>query len=81
VVQLPGWWLKQADCIHRHESVNWHLKNDPYCGGMQFNLGTWHLAGGQGNCLRIAHVWWSRIGHRWGTRAGWPNTAVACHLL
>jgi Transglycosylase-like domain len=44
---LPSWWLREALCIHRHESVDWHRTTDwlgqPSVdhGGMQINLGTW----------------------------------------
>lgn len=44
---LPGWWIREAMCIHRHESVDWHRTTDwlgrPSVdhGGMQINLGTW----------------------------------------
>jgi hypothetical protein len=44
---LPRWWIKEALCIHRHESVNWHRTTDwlgyPSAdhGGMQIDVGTW----------------------------------------
>jgi hypothetical protein len=44
---LPGWWLREALCIHRHESLDWHRTTDwlgqPSVdhGGMQINVGTW----------------------------------------
>jgi hypothetical protein len=51
----PAWWLRQASCIHRHESVDWHRRwvdwrGQPsvYAGGMQFRQSTWTSAGGRG---------------------------------
>ncbi len=44
---LPGWWVSEAMCIHRHESADWHRTTDwlgrPSVdhGGMQIALGTW----------------------------------------
>ena len=44
---LPRWWITQAMCIHRHESVNWHRTTDwlgrpsPDHGGMQIEVDTW----------------------------------------
>ncbi|RDI73279.1 Transglycosylase-like domain-containing protein [Gaiella occulta] len=53
--QPPGAWLRQAMCIHRHESVDWHRagrdwqgRPSPYFGGMQFLVSTWRRAGGSG---------------------------------
>lgn len=54
-------WLRGAFCIHRHESVDWHLayrdwagNRSPYSGGFQFLESTWRRAGGAG------HAWqWS----------------------
>lgn len=49
------WWLRQAFCVHRHESVDWHRagvdwrgRRSPYYGGMQFLIDTWRRAGGTG---------------------------------
>ncbi len=45
--RLPHWWVKEALCIHRHESVDWHRTTDwlggPSVdhGGMQIDVGTW----------------------------------------
>lgn len=48
-------WLRAAFCIHRHESVDWHLagrdwagNSSSYYGGMQFLESTWRNAGGPG---------------------------------
>jgi hypothetical protein len=44
---LPRWWVNQALCIHRHESIDWHATRDwrgyPSVdhGGMQIAVGTW----------------------------------------
>ena len=43
----PGWWVKQANCIHRHESTDWHKRTDwrgyPSVdhGGYQIDVRTW----------------------------------------
>jgi hypothetical protein len=45
---FPHWWLREALCVHRHESVDWHRTTDwlgrqsPDRGGMQIDVGTWH---------------------------------------
>jgi len=44
---LPRWWIAQALCIHRHESIDWHRTTDWLGypsrdhGGMQIDVGTW----------------------------------------
>jgi hypothetical protein len=44
---LPHWWIRQALCIHRHESFDWHRTTDWLGnasrdrGGMQIDVGTW----------------------------------------
>lgn len=57
----PGWWLRQADCIHRFESagLGWHLayrdylgRPSSYSGGLQFLLNTWRRAGGNGHAYQ-----------------------------
>ena len=50
-------WLRGAFCIHRHESINWHIHNHPYANGMQFLLSTWIRAGGRAE-------WWITAGPR-----------------
>lgn len=46
---LPHWWLTEALCIHRHESVNWHQTTtwqgypSVDTGGMQIDSGTWSV--------------------------------------
>src|SRR5262249_12484539 len=52
-------WLRGAFCIHRHESVDWHLayrdwagNRSPYSGGMQFLESTWRAAGGTGHAYQ-----------------------------
>jgi hypothetical protein len=43
----PRWWVKEAMCIHEHESVDWHRVTDwlgqPSWdhGGMQIDVRTW----------------------------------------
>jgi Transglycosylase-like domain len=44
---LPRWWVNEALCIHRHESVDWHRTTDWLGrasfdhGGMQIDVRTW----------------------------------------
>lgn len=58
--RAPRGWLREAFCIHRHESVDWYRayvdwQGNPssYSGGMQFRLSTWRRAGGTGH----PHEW------------------------
>ena len=43
----PAWWVKQANCIHLHESTDWHKRTDwrgypsRDHGGYQIDVGTW----------------------------------------
>lgn len=86
-----AWWLRQALCIHRHESVDWHRagvdwrgRPSPYYGGMQFLVSTWSKAGGRGlpssatprEQLHRAWVVWKRDGGSWHE---W-GTAGVCGL-
>jgi hypothetical protein len=79
----PAWFLRAADCVHRHESPNWHLRNWPYAGGMQFLDSTWRSVGGRGSAadaspaeqLWRAFLLYERDG--WGA---WPNTSQLCGL-
>ena len=84
----PQWWLRQAACIHVHEGA-WHDKRNPYDrGGFQFAWSTWRTVGGVGDPADAspseqtyrAWLWWKRIGHHLGTKAGWPNSSRACGL-
>jgi hypothetical protein len=87
----PAWWLPGAWCVHRHESVDFHIHNDPYANGWQFMLGTWENAGGAASTWitaspaeQLYRVWivYSRD-RRTGDHDGWrewPNTARACGL-
>lgn len=85
------WWLRQAFCVHRHESVDWHRagvdwrgRPSPYYGGMQFLVSTWRRAGGRGlpsawaprEQLFRAWVIWRLNGGSWRE---W-GTAGACGL-
>jgi hypothetical protein len=87
----PGWWLAQASCVHRHESVDWHRAGrdwagspSPYYGGMQFLVSTWHATGGLGlpsswsarEQLYRAFLVWRRDGGSWSE---W-GTAAVCGL-
>lgn len=73
-------WLRGAFCIHRHESVDWHLayrdwagNSSPYSGGFQFLASTWRAAGGAGHAyqwspreqLYRAWITWLRSGSSW----------------
>jgi hypothetical protein len=84
----PAWWASQADCIHRHEAVDWHEKsNAADRGGMQIAWSTWRSFGGVGDPAdaspyeQLYRSWliYKHLG-RWGTSAGWPNTSIACGL-
>jgi hypothetical protein len=54
--RAPAGFIRQALCIHRHESSgNWHRRwvdwrgaPSDYAGGMQFMQDTWERAGGRG---------------------------------
>lgn len=43
----PAWWMKQANCIHQHESTDWHKRTDwrgypsRDHGGYQIDVSTW----------------------------------------
>lgn len=84
-------WLRGAFCVHRHESIDWHLayrdwagNPSPYSGGMQFLRSTWQNAGGLGDAwqwspreqLYRAFVVWRRDGGSWSE---W-GTRGACGL-
>lgn len=73
-------WIRDALCIHEHESVRWDRagvdwlgRPSPYYGGMQFLLATWRSAGGRGlpsnasprEQLYRAWVVWKRDGRSW----------------
>lgn len=88
---FPRGWLREAFCIHRHESVDWHragvdwLGNPSrYYGGMQFLVSTWYGAGGRGlpsswsprEQLYRAWIVWRRDGGSWRE---W-GTAGVCGL-
>ena len=51
---LPRWWVSEALCIHRHESVDWHRTTDwlgypsEDHGGMQIAVGTWDAVAPRG---------------------------------
>jgi hypothetical protein len=54
-VPWPSWWLAEALCVHRHESVDWGRagvdwegRPSPYYGGFQFLVSTWESVGGRG---------------------------------
>lgn len=76
----PHGFLREAFCIHRHESVDWHRayvdwagNPSPYSGGMQFLLSTWQRAGGTGHAwewrpreqVYRAFVIWRQSGNSW----------------
>lgn len=82
---VPPWFYKQALCVHSHEG-SWSDTGDPYWGGMQFALSTWHRAGGSGlpsnaspkEQIYRAYQIWKQDGGSWRE---WPNTARMCGLL
>lgn len=87
------WWMRQALCIHRHESVDWHRagvdwrgRPSNYFGGYQFLLSTWRRTGG----TRLpsdwapheqtyrAHVLWDmQDGRRGNGRGDWSEFGTA----
>ena len=89
----PVWWLKQALCIHRHESVDWYRagtdwrgNRSPYYGGMQFLIDTWRRSGGTGlpsdasprEQLFRAYVIWDRhVGRMGDGRGNWSEWGTA----
>lgn len=89
----PPVWLKEALCIHRHESVDWHRRwtdwrgnRSPYAGGMQFLQDTWNRAGGSGEPwqaspreqLYRAYVIWDRhVGRMGDGRGNWSEWGTA----
>lgn len=78
----PAWWLAAADCVHRHESIDW-FQRGAFSGGMQFLDSTWHAVGGSGRAadhspaeqLYRAYLLWRSQG--WSP---WPNTSRMCGL-
>jgi hypothetical protein len=93
---LPRWWVNEALCIHRHESVDWHRTTDwlgqPSVdhGGMQINVGTW-LAYAPSRFPREPEAATPDeqlvVAHRiWAANCDrfggdeWPNSSVACGL-
>lgn len=89
VWRAPRGWLRQAFCIHRHESTDWHRAGvdwrgdpSPYFGGLQMLVSTWQSVGGHGlpsdwpprEQLYRAFLVWRRDGGSWSE---W-GTAGAC---
>lgn len=93
---LPAWWLKQATCIHDHESVDWHKTTDwlgrpsPDQGGMQIDVRTWTSMAPRGfpvdpaaSTPRQQLIVAYRIYVANGRRFGgnqWPNSSRECGL-
>ena len=93
---LPHWWVKQALCIHRHESLDWHRTTDwlgyPSVdhGGMQIAVGTWVSFAPRVYPREPASATPDQqlvVAHKiWaanGHRWGgeaWPNSSLACGL-
>lgn len=93
--KLPAWWLRQADCIHRHESLDWHRVTDwtgAYSrdhGGMQIDVDTWRayrLDGFPTDPATATRIQQLEVAYRiWranGQRWGgqWPNSSRECGL-
>lgn len=93
----PGtWWLREAACIHEHESVDWHKTTDwqghPSWdhGGMQIDVRTWASYAPRGFPADPADATPREqlyVAYQiWvanGRRWGgnqWPNTSKACGL-
>jgi hypothetical protein len=82
-------WKQKALCVHRHESIDWHLAGILYDGGMQMNdtfqqtYGPWMLHHfGPANRWPIngqLYASWKA----WRVRgwSPWPQTARMCGLL
>jgi hypothetical protein len=94
---LPRWWVGEALCIHRHESVDWHRTTDwlgqPSVdhGGMQIDVRTWLSVAPKGfprepaaASPRQQLVVAYRIWQANGRRFGgsqWPRSSVACGVV
>jgi hypothetical protein len=83
--RVPAWFRQQALCVHHGESIDWHIVNPPYTGGMQFMDGTWQRVGGRGRAsdaspgeqIFRAFLIWKQDGGSWRE---WPRTSRACGL-
>ena len=89
----PAAWLRDALCVHRHESMDWHRRwtnwqgnRSPYAGGMQFLQDTWNRAGGSGEpwqaspreqLYRAYVIWDSQDGRRGNRRGDWSEWGTA----
>lgn len=90
----PPAWLREAACIHRHESIDWHKRTD-YLGrpswdhgGMQIDTRTWSAYAPRSfpadpadatPAEQLLVAW--RIYNANGRRWGgnqWPKTSRAC---
>lgn len=87
----PAWWYRQAMCIHRHESVDWHKRTtwNGYPsrdhGGLQIDVGTWAAHGGAGDPADASPYQQLVVAHRiWladrGSWREWPNSSRECGL-
>lgn len=85
---VPGWWVRQAMCVHSHEG-SWRDPNGPYYGGLQFDMGFMRRYGGwmlqhYGTAdhwsprAQLIVAWRGYLKRGWHP---WPNTARACGLL
>jgi Transglycosylase-like domain len=91
---LPHWWVRQALCIHRHESLDWHRTTDwrgypsRDQGGMQIDVGTWAAhapAGFHGDPAAaspreqlVVAFWIWRANGRRFGGGQWPYSSTAC---
>ena len=91
--RAPPGWLRQAFCVHRMESLDWHRayvdwrgRPSPYCGGLQFLLNTWQRAGGTGHAYQWAPreqvyrafvIWDKQDGVRGNRRGDWSEWGTA----
>lgn len=91
--QPPKAWLREAMCVHRHESVDWYRRwtnwqghRSPYAGGLQFLQDTWNRAGGSGEPwqaspreqLYRAYIIWDRhVGKMGDGRGNWSEWGTA----
>jgi hypothetical protein len=88
---LPGWWVKEAMCIHSHESIDWHLGGPSVDrGGMQIDIRTWSAFAPPGfprvpeaatphQQLVVSYLVWLKNGNRFGGNQ-WPTSAALCSV-
>lgn len=83
--RVKPWNAKLGRMAQCESGRRWHIATgNGFYGGLQFTLGTWLAAGGNGyphHASRLeqkyrAVIWHDRIG-TWVTTAGWPHCGYA----